>query len=486
MGKMKNGKGKTRSVKNRVAVMATQQKRRKKTGANRSSSSGLLGQLGFGVGSLLGGPAGGLTGLAAGKLISRITGFGDYKVNRNSISNGNSVPTFGSAGKGMRVMHREFLTDITGSVSFLNRTYPINPGLITTFPWLSLIAADFEECDFEGLVFEYRPTSGTAVSSTSSALGVVILATDYDALNPSFTTKQQMESYEFATSTVPFAGCIHPVECARGANVLNSFYIRNGSPPPGADLRLYDLGNFEIATQGMQSAYIVGELWVSYDVVFKKPRLPKTITAPSYIRFRGFPTFSASTATPFGAGGTDVLENFLPGVTTVNNNVVLADPGYYLLNYAWRDGSAGNSRVAVTTYGVNVIAQPFLTGGLTIQTVLNGSASLCSVLCCVRVLSAGTGAANYVTTTFGADMVNNAFDLCVSRLTTPPVPESETKIASCRNQDEGDEHWVEMDLYEKYKASVSRPPCIQVPVSHCSCCLESLALESTRTSKSCV
>lgn len=239
----------------------------------RSLVKGGLRRLGTAAGTMLGGPAGGMIGMQTGDFISRITGFGDYKVNRNTVIQGNSVPTFRSGGDGMVVCHREFISDVLGSTDFSVRTFAINPGLSATFPLLAQLSQTFEEYELRGLVFEYRPSSGSAVSSTSSALGVVVLATNYDSADPLFTSKQEMESYEFSTSTVPFAGCIHPVECARRRNVLDSLYVRTGTPPGGTDIRLYDMGNFQIASQGMQSVYVVGELWASYDCVLRKPRL---------------------------------------------------------------------------------------------------------------------------------------------------------------------------------------------------------------------
>jgi len=189
---------------------ASSQKKSRRPRGRQKNSIGPLGVLGGLAGSYLGGPAGGALGMQAGRLISQITGYGDYKVSQNTISNGNSVPTFRQGGDGMRVAHREFLSDVTGSIAFTLNSYAIQPGLNVTFPWLSAIAAQFEEYRMDGLCFEFRPSSGSAVSSMSSALGVVIMATNYHVLDATFATKQAMESYEYSTSTVPFMGLFIP------------------------------------------------------------------------------------------------------------------------------------------------------------------------------------------------------------------------------------------------------------------------------------
>lgn len=354
--KSKAGKSKEQKV---PAVVKRLEKQGKVTTRVRQVIPALSGL----AGSFLGGPAGGAVGLAAGKLISAITGFGDYKIQSNSISMGNSVPSFRTGGDGVPVTHREFIMDVVGSTGFTLSSFPINPGMSNTFPWLSLMGNHFEEYDMSGLVYEYRPSSGSAVSSASSALGVVVLATDYDAANPPFGNKQQMESYEFSTSTVPFNGCLHPVECMRGRNVLDNLYLRSGSPPSGTDIRMYDMGNFQIATQGMQSSYVVGELWVSYDVIFRKPRIPGSMSAPlgAFAHVVSDPISSAGgPSTFFGTGGAVLTAESTMDSTDISSSgtgaIVIKKPGIYTLATCY-DGSTSSSVFTLTT-GSNISNAP--------------------------------------------------------------------------------------------------------------------------------
>lgn len=265
--------GRTKSTvktsRKKVMVVPVSVAKKKRTRPRTSK----LGKIGKMAGSYFG-PFGADLGRAAGNMISHITGMGSYKVSDNTIVKGNSVPTFASSQDGMRICHREFLTDLSGSTSFTTqRVIRLNPGLITSFPLLSQICHCFEEYDFRGLVVEYRPSSGSAVSSTSSALGLVVMATCYDAADPLFVNKQEMESYEFSSSVVANEGCIHPVECARNRNVLDRLYVRTGGVPANTDIRFFDHGFTQIATSGMQSQYIVGEIWLAYDIFVRKPRL---------------------------------------------------------------------------------------------------------------------------------------------------------------------------------------------------------------------
>jgi hypothetical protein len=84
-----------------------------------------------------------------------------------------------------------------------------------------------------------------------------------------------MENYEFANSTKPSCSMLHPIECKRSQTPVDLLYVRTG-PVSNGDLRLYDLGNFNFAVQGCQNAaagQVLGELWISFELTFSKPKL---------------------------------------------------------------------------------------------------------------------------------------------------------------------------------------------------------------------
>jgi len=182
------------------------------------------------------------------------------------------VANFGS--NEIRVRHREFLGPINGTTSFLSTSYPLNPGMSTTFPWLSQLAANYEQYKMHGCVFQFVTTSATAVSSTNTALGQVVMATDYDALDNPYASSRAMLASLYSNYGVPCRDLVHTIECASRKSFSEVLYVRNTAPPTGADLRLYDVGNFQLATEGMQAGVTqIGGLWVSYDVTFMKPQL---------------------------------------------------------------------------------------------------------------------------------------------------------------------------------------------------------------------
>jgi hypothetical protein len=185
------------------------------------------------------------------------------------------------SGQTVRIRHKEFLGPITGSVAFnVGAAYPINPGMSGTFPWLADIARSFQEYEIKGMIYHYIPTSGSAVSSTSSALGSVMIQTTYRATDDAPKSKIEMMNEYCANEVVPFDTMIHPIECDPKENPFAVHYTRSGTIPSG-DLLLYDIGTTFVATQGMQSAYVVGDLWVTYDIELRKPIVTSNVTGLS-------------------------------------------------------------------------------------------------------------------------------------------------------------------------------------------------------------
>jgi len=381
------------------------------------------GALGAGIGSLFGNPGlGAALGSSAGDFISRITGWGAYKVNKNSLMDGNTVPTFAMSSDGTRVCHREYIADINGSSAFTNQGYSINPSLASTFPWLSQLAVGFEEWEVRGLVFEYRPTSGSAVSASSSALGVVVFATDYNVNNPNFSSKQAAESYEFSSSTVPFEKMLHPVECAPGSNVTRRLFTRNnlGDIASGGTQSMYDLGTFQVITQGMQSAYTVGELWVSYDIFFTKPRINPQTNSP-YIHFTESPAASATAAAPLGTtAAVATSDSTLLGIQCLGpTKFLFYNPGYYLINAAWSGASiTGN---ATFSFGSAIVAGPNILLDNAAAHIPSYGSATANLIYVIQVLTpyapfVVNSAANTITVGGLSTMVSGTLDLFITPL----------------------------------------------------------------------
>jgi len=233
----------------------------------------------FGLGDL---------GEAAGKGLASLFGMGDYTVTSNSLMqmgklNANEVPQFSKDGKrGIRVTEREYIGDVysggtlvNGSTTFSVNNFVLNPGDKKTFPWLYHIAKGFEQWEPLGVVFEFVSTS-SEFNGVSQALGTVIMATDYDTSDPIYASKIEMENAGYANSTKPSHTAMHGVECDPSERATKLLHC--GVPNPGEE-KFYDLGRFSIATQGCSAVnQNLGELWISYDLVFYKKQLATDVT----------------------------------------------------------------------------------------------------------------------------------------------------------------------------------------------------------------
>jgi len=301
--------------------------------------------------------------IAGGALTRGITGlirgFGDYNIKSNSIMSPPEVKN--STTNGMIVRHREYLGDINATILFNLASYPLNPGIAETFPWLSSIANSFEQYRFRGILFEFKSMSSDAVLSTgaNSALGSVIMSTQYDPLDSPFANKYQMENYQFANSAKPSITFIHPVECARSQTPIDQLFIRDGGVPANADIRLYDLGVFNLATVGMQANQgVIGELWVTYECELYKPKL---IESSDPLELADHFVMTAPTNTqPF------LTATLKPG-STLNSTLTTASivlpvtvsNGLFNIIYAINGGSTALTRPTVTFFNcasVNMFA----------------------------------------------------------------------------------------------------------------------------------
>jgi len=295
----------------------------------------------------------------AGSFMSRITGLGEYKISQNTLTNPNNPPVLSNTPAATRIQHREYLGDIKSSVDFSLTSYPINPGLPTTFPWLSGPAGSFEQYRLHGLVFEFKSTSAVALNSTNTALGTVIMATEYNVVDSPFLNKRAMENHMYSTSSPPSISALHPIECARDVSVLSDLFVRGNGAPVNADLRFSDFGNFQIATVGMQQSDVtIGELWCTYDVELMKTSLPDAYTSNTPCHFQ-WNTALGGTVPVYNSLFTDTSGNQLlrtmgvgaKNVTLQGNNVIFSTPGRYMIRLDVTCTSSPSSTIVVTYAG---------------------------------------------------------------------------------------------------------------------------------------
>jgi len=250
--------------------------------------SGSFSSWGRSLGGMTGIPGMNAVGAYAGNKLSNYVGFGDYggEAGGNQIMSGSvDKPITVNASDDLTgdifISHREFLGNVTatggaGNISpFSIRGFALNAGLNDSFPWLAQIAQNFTLYEFEGLIYEFKPTSGELGATGTNSLGKVVFATQYDPDAPAFTSTVQMENYDFANACKPSEHMLHGVETAPGERATKMLYVRTGTSPK--DQILTDLGDLYIATEGLPitngTTAQVGELWVTYRVKLSRAQI---------------------------------------------------------------------------------------------------------------------------------------------------------------------------------------------------------------------
>lgn len=184
-----------------------------------------------------------------------------------------------SGSKSVKFHRKEFLQVIhSGSIMAgdlaVAATYNLNPGLLTTFPWLATVAA-YEQYRFSSVKFHFESSTST------SERGQLVMVTNVDAKDQLMTTASQLLNYKGACVGRVWDSHTHNVPLS---NSVNKYYVRQGTPPPNADLSLYDVGLTYIVTLGVQPNIYIGTLWIEYDIEFFTP---KQVLTDRFLRIAG-------------------------------------------------------------------------------------------------------------------------------------------------------------------------------------------------------
>jgi len=178
----------------------------------------------------------------------------------------------------LMVSYREYLGDIFGNQEndpFVVNSIPLNPGLETSFPWLSQIASNFKEYEWKQCVFDFRSMI-TDMTTTNGQLGQIVMTTEYNVDAEAFEDKNEMLTTVHAVSGKVIDDITHGVECdPRKLSGSPGKYIRTKPVLIQEDKKEYDLANFQYAicdSPGTLANLPLGQLYVSYTVLLRKAR----------------------------------------------------------------------------------------------------------------------------------------------------------------------------------------------------------------------
>jgi len=311
----------------------------------------------------------------------------------------------------------------------LIQNFFLNPGNSLLFPVFSQIASTYEEYICHLLRFWYRGEEYMA-SGTLTSAGIIAMATNMDPDDATFTNVTQLENYEGSVSGPPFAGhFVHDVSIAhksRGRNrskgdalALNQYFVfssANIAAPTGQAAKFYDMGQFQLVSNGAQAATPAGELWVEHEwtLIRRKQETPIGQQVLYAHVIEGPLASAAAAASKFlgTTGGTLVTGSTIPVVSTAST-FTLPIAGTFVLTFS----TVGSTTVVATfTPGGNITATPTILVDSS-AAAANAVAAGTSVQVAVFTVSAnGTGAANTITITGLTSLAAGKVDIFITQI----------------------------------------------------------------------
>jgi hypothetical protein len=227
------------------------------------------------------------------------------------------------------VAHKELIANLSGSstAAFTQLLQlALQPGLASSFPWLSNIAQNWQFYRFKRLRFCFYTRTG------STTVGSIVIVPDYNPADAAPSNEVIASSYEDVQEDVPWKDqcCVLRPLAMHGIGTKK--LIRSGPLAANLDINQYDSGNLWVFSVDSAAAAIWGKLWVEYEVEFMTPQL-----LPGGVELNSVSTITttaATTAAPLTGGillGTGPIASFTAaGVVTLSNLVVGAE---YIATY---------------------------------------------------------------------------------------------------------------------------------------------------------
>lgn len=288
-----------------------------------------------------------------------------------------------------RFVKRELVQNVTDAAAFTVTSLSINPGLAATFPWLASQAAKWEEYRFHHLQFEFITRSPT------SATGSLVVAPDYDAMDPAPTTAAQITSYEDAVDDAYWKDQICVLRPESMFPMGPRKYVRSGVV--SGDLKTYDVGRLHYAVEGT-GTNVIGKLYVQYDIELFVPQVESSPTSEKTT------VVTMISSESFATGVAEIItwDNFVVnplGITVAGTGTFTLPAGAYLWSFigTYADSAAETFLADVSVTGTAV--------GSTYQQQVRGAGvanQLLNVAIQGYAVSTGSNTLEVVTTLTGA------------------------------------------------------------------------------------
>lgn len=326
----------------------------------------------------------------AGQAASGYMGRGMYRTNmpsnpfeydrpsRNQLISGGvaNTPVMQSSGYdgSLMVSHRELVQEVFGAGTvgadspsgFEVTTLTVNPGLERVFPWLSQLAANFEEYEIYQCVFEYEGKKMVGTTDELTIHGTVTAAHKFNFKAQEFQDKHEMQSYPHANQTQAHQSLAHGVEADPGKIVGDGHkFVRIGGLLATDDQRDFDHCTFSFAQSNIPAELAskeIGCLYVAYTVKLMKPKLHanrglgiktfRAICQPNKVLGSGITTDVLGTSYDERAdGSTTTLAPFAKNTLDISVKRISADNAF-----CFPPNASGVYKVTIRLEGTDLVA----------------------------------------------------------------------------------------------------------------------------------
>lgn len=267
-----------------------------------------------------------------------------------------------------RIVHRELVMKVAGTAAFtIAGSLALNPGMASTFPWLSTQAGSWETYRFNKLRFCYYTRTAT------SSPGSVQLVPDYDAADAAPSSEFIAASYEDVQEDAPWKDIVCELRPDAMFPMGPKKFIRSSAIAANQDIKTYDAGNLFITTTD-GSATNWGLVWVEYDVTLFTPQAPSSGFAASQHITSPVPTSAALLPTQtLGASST-------PLAAVVLETVTFAVAGRYSVLYNATATTSVTETAPPVVGGGGAIVASFGLGGTGLFVAGSGTTSFSSLV----------------------------------------------------------------------------------------------------------
>lgn len=253
------------------------------------------------------------------------------------------TPSISTRGGDIVIRHRELMLDIsTSGGGELVRTYTeANPGLYTSFPWLSRIASRFESYTFTYLAYEYVPMC------SSTTPGCLTIGPDYDVSDYIPEDIITVSSFPNAVRTSLWQPCKMVCDPRLLTKLVKERMVRSDDVD-AVDMKLYDAACTYFFTYGSNASTVVGSMWVEYEIVLRTPSMDTSVGDEASAKLVAGGVVSKASplgANPIaynGAAGTPIIE-------AINDTTFrIKRPGEFLFNWNFTGTGLDGSAPALT------------------------------------------------------------------------------------------------------------------------------------------